>query len=133
MLLIRIDKPLSGSLFNNGILIELFLFLCRMASFWHIFYIKLPLNAEFCGSIVLPCMLCFFLCGFSFFAKAETDKDTVKRARMALVCLLIAEFSIQFGNGDVGILILSIIVGTFSSNIHTLMRLYLTSRSIAVS
>ena len=30
-------------------------------------------------------------------------------------------------------MILSIIVGTFSSNIHTLMRLYLTSRSIAVS
>ncbi len=42
-------------------------------------------------------------------------------------------FGEEYANGKLHELILSIIVGTFSSNIHTLMRSYLRSHSTAAS
>ena len=103
VLLIGIDKSFSGGFLYHGILVEFFTIYTHIADDWHIFHIHLPLFAQFCGCIIVPQMLGFFLGRFYLLAVAEPDKHTIQRARVPAVCLLLTQFAIQLANADIGV------------------------------
>lgn len=63
----------------------------------------------------------------------DANKYKTNYERMLELIRRLKDADIAYYRDDNPVMILSIIVGTFSSNIHTLMRSYLRSHSTAAS
>ena len=100
---VSIDKSLSGSFFNHGILVEFLTVCTHIANIWHIFHVHLPLFAQFCGCIIVSQMLGFLFGGLYLLAISQPDKYTIQRSGMSAIRLLLPQFAIQLANAYVGV------------------------------
>ena len=79
---VRIDKPLSACFFYHGVLVKFLTICTHITHRWHIFYVHLPLFAQFRGRIIMPQVLGFLLCRRGFFAVSQFDEDPVQGTGM---------------------------------------------------
>ena len=59
LLLVRVDETLARSLLDDSVLIKFFIVISRITGGWNVFYIKLPLLADFSWCIILARMTAF--------------------------------------------------------------------------
>ena len=76
--LVGIDEPFSTRFFYHGILVEFFAVRTDITGSWHVFYVHLPLFAQFCWRIIVSQMLGFFLRGFHFLPVSKPDKHAIQ-------------------------------------------------------
>lgn len=62
----------------------------------HIFYIHLPLVANFSMSIILSVMLGFVICGFSIYTGFESSKYTVEGVVVEGIYLILSQLALKF-------------------------------------
>ena len=60
LLLVSIYKSLTACFLDYGVLNELFDIRTRIAGGWNMFYVHLPLDTQFCWSVVFAVMSLFF-------------------------------------------------------------------------
>ena len=65
---VGIYKPLSGSFIYHSILVKFLTIGPNITGFWDMFYVHLPLFAQFLRRIIMPQMLGFLFCRFCFLA-----------------------------------------------------------------